>query len=322
MVHEHGGLLTGIFDELYHHVLGLPEEASEILVHFSADLIRIFVLFTVIYVTVSYLQTFVGFQKIISRINTKRGIPSYLVCGAIGMISPFCSCTIAPVFMGLVYAGIPIELAFTILASSTMINIVSLVSIATTMGMQFMLVYLLAGYLVAAAAGLIIGKTKMKVQIRKQNGDGDGCDCHHHHHDCHHHHLSGRLHTALHNTSHAFKGIWLYLVIGVALSSIISYYATTIDLSGILHLNKLVLLLAALGIGSLLHTETIAVIPLVQTMLANGMSTGVAVSFMLATVAVSFPLYIMLTKVVNGKSILKYFGIVLALLLVVGLVIF
>ncbi|MFQ8601281.1 MAG: hypothetical protein ACLSAP_12340 [Oscillospiraceae bacterium] len=74
-MHEHGGLLTGIFDELYHHVLGLPEEASEILVHFSADLIRIFVLFTVIYVTVSYLQTFVGFQKIISGSTPNGAFP-------------------------------------------------------------------------------------------------------------------------------------------------------------------------------------------------------------------------------------------------------
>ena len=342
--HEHNGWLESHL-EAFLTSAGLREDLTELLIHFLFDLASLFVIFMAIYMVVSFLQTFVGVQRQIQRLSRLPLAVGYPAAALLGMLMPMCSCTIVPVFMALVWAGVPLGLCFTLLASTSLINFTTLVSVFSLLGVPFGLAYLLSGLAVALVTGIVIGRCNWTDSVRSSDGTGPAaCTCtrHSHHstecsedacpcgqtHEHLHSHLelyqdgpltfTQRLSAAWVNTCHILSRTWVFLIIGVLLSSVLNQYVDQLQLEQFLSANAWLLLPASGVLGAVLHSESISVIPLMEALFRNGLPMGVGVTFFLTTTGISAPVYLMLVKTIRPKLLNLYFALVTVCSIVCG----
>ena len=332
--HEHNGWLETHLEELLTG-FGLREDLTELLIHFLFDLVSLFVIFMVIYLVVSFLQTFVGVQRQIQKLSRLPLAVGYPAAALLGALLPMCSCTIVPVFMALVWAGVPLGLCFTLLASTSLINFTTLVAVVSLLGAPFGAAYLLSGLAVSLITGVVIGKLNWTGSVNLSSAEGRdscGCGCHHGessgdgcscgHADPAHRHdhpslyqggalaFSQRLSAAWVNTCHILGRTWLFLILGVLLSSILNQYVNQLQLEQFLSANAWLLLPASGLMGAVLHSESISVIPLMESLLYNGLPLGVGITFFLTTTGISVPVYLMLVKTIRPKLLNLYFALV------------
>jgi uncharacterized membrane protein YraQ (UPF0718 family) len=266
------------------------------------------------------IQSFVSPEKTRALLSGKRlGIGNVMAAG-LGIVTPFCSCSAVPLFIGFLQAGVPLGVTFSFLISAPMVNEVALGLLFALFGWKIAALYLLLGLTVAIVAGLLIGKLGMEhhledwVQAMQAKGgavalnldEGMG--------------WPARILAGVHHLKEIVGKVWIYIVLGVAVGAGIHGYVPQDFMAGIMGKGAWWSVPAAVLIGVPMYSNAAGIIPVVQALLGKGAALGTVLAFMMSVTALSFPEMIILRKVLKPRLIATFVGVVSAGILLVGYV--
>ena len=272
---------------------------------FIFDTIKILLLLCVIIFTVSIIRSFLPPEKIRNILSHEKKYVGNILASLLGIITPFCSCSAVPLFLGFVQAGVPLGTTFSFLVASPMINEVALVMLLGMFGWKIALIYVVSGLLIAIFSGMVIEKMEVRNLVEEfaLNGNDKNLNLPK---------LSWeqRIRYAKNYTSDIIKKIWLYVLIGVGLGAFIHGYVPADFLARYAGGDKWYAVPLAVLIGIPLYSNAAGVIPLVSALTEKGVALGTALAFMMAVTALSFPEFMILKKVMKIKLILIFASVV------------
>jgi uncharacterized protein len=309
-------MLKGFSHYVVYTLFGLEQgRLSGALEFFIYDTIKIFLLLSVIIFAVSIIRSYFPPERTKRILSHKREFIGYILAALLGVVTPFCSCSAVPLFIGFVEAGVPLGVTFSFLISSPMVNEVALVLLWGLFGWKIAVIYMATGLLVAIAAGMVIGKLKLEnwveeyvykirslgaaQEIAKQK-------------------FKERLVSARWSTADILKRVWLYVIIAIAIGGFIHGYVPEDFLVRYAGPQNPFGVPVAVALGVPLYSNAAGVIPIVYALMEKGMSMGTVLAFMMAVTALSLPEMIILRKVLKIRLLAVFVGIMTATIIGVG----
>ena len=273
---------------------------------FIFDTIKIFILLSVIVFAVSVIRSFLPPEKIRFILSHKNKYTGNVVASLLGIITPFCSCSAIPLFLGFIQAGVPLGTTFSFLVASPMINEVAVVLLLGMFGWKIALIYIVSGLIIAILSGIVIGKMKMENLVESfvyENSINAKTD------------LPSmtwldRLSYAKNYTWDILKKVWPYILIGIGVGAWIHGYVPADFLAKYAGSDKWYAVPLAVLIGIPLYSNAAGIIPLVGALTEKGVAMGTTLAFMMAVTALSLPEFMILKRVMKTKLILIFAGIV------------
>jgi hypothetical protein len=273
---------------------------------FIFDTVKIFILLSVIIFVVSIIRSYLPPEKIRAILSRKNKYVGNILASILGIITPFCSCSAIPLFLGFVQAGVPLGTTFSFLIASPMINEVALVLLLGLFGWKIALIYILSGLIIAILSGIVIGKLKIEnlvepfVYQNSINGNVDLPSMS----------RKERIIYAKDYTLDILKKVWPYVLIGIGVGAWIHGYVPADFLAQYAGSGKWYAVPLAVLIGVPLYSNAAGIIPLVSALTEKGVSMGTTLAFMMSVTALSLPEFMILKKVMKTKLILIFAGIV------------
>jgi len=270
---------------------------------FIYDSVKILILLVVIIFIVSFIRTYFAPEKVKIYLAKKNKYLGNILASLLGIITPFCSCSAVPLFLGFVEAGVPLGATFSFLVASPMINEVALVMLWGMFGFKIAIIYIISGLLIAIFSGIIIEKLKVEnliISPKEQNR----CNCNKE--ETKEKNFKERINYANNYTLAIFKSVWTYVLLGVGIGAWIHGYIPTDFLAKYAGSNNWFAVPLATLIGIPLYSNAAGVIPLVGALTEKGVAMGTALSFMMAVTALSLPEFIILKKIMKTKLIVIY----------------
>ena len=243
----------------------------------------------------------------------KAGICWKWLGGSLGIVTPFCSCSAVPLFIGFVESGVPLGVTFSFLVSSPMINEVALVLLLGLFGWRIAMVYIGTGLLVSIISGIVIGKLKMEKYVQDyvyQMKVGNA--------EISQQNFKEKIEYARDYTKDLLKRIWPYVLIGIGVGGFIHGYVPSDFLLKYAGPGNPFAVPVAVLIGVPLYSSAAGTIPIVQALMGKGMPIGTVLAFMMAVTALSFPEAVILKNVLKIRLLLIFFGTVAAAIVGVG----
>jgi uncharacterized membrane protein YraQ (UPF0718 family) len=301
-------MLKQITDWLVYTVFSLEKGSlpGETLHFFVYDTAKIFLLLVVIIFVIAVIRTFFTPEKTRAILSRKNRYGAHVTAALLGIVTPFCSCSAVPLFLGFVEAGVPLGITFSFLVSSPMINEVALIMLWGLFGWRIALLYIGSGLLIAIISGIIIGALKVEHLLEDFVAQKMCCS---------QNQISApswkeRIHDAAGYTADLLKRIWLYVVIGIGIGAWIHGYVPSDLLAALAGKNNPFAVPVATLIGIPLYSNAAGMIPLVSALTEKGVGMGTALAFMMAVTGLSLPEFIILRRVMKLKLILIFAGIV------------
>ncbi|MEI7816280.1 MAG: permease [Desulfuromonadales bacterium] len=288
-------------------------QLSEAINFFLYDTTKIFLLLATIIYFVAIIRTSFSPEKTKLLLSHKREYVGNILAALLGIVTPFCSCSAVPLFIGFVESGVPLGVTFSFLISSPMVNEVALIMLWGLFGWKIALIYIGSGLLVAILAGIIIGKLQMEKYVQDyvwemQVGNTEIKP------------LSFRekLNYASKYTLDLLKKIWPYVVVGVGLGAFIHGFVPQDFLVRWAGRDNPFAVPIAVALGVPLYSNAAGVIPIVHALMEKGMAIGTVLAFMMAVTALSLPEAIILKNVLKNRLLAVFFGIVAVAIVLVG----
>jgi uncharacterized protein len=281
---------------------------------FIYDTIKIFLLLSVIIFAVSIIRSYFPPERTKRILSHKREFIGNVLAALLGIVTPFCSCSAVPLFIGFVEAGVPLGVTFSFLISSPMVNEVAVVLLWGLFGWKIALIYLGTGLLVAIIAGMIIGKLKLEKWVEeyvykiKSLGALDIVK----------QTFKDRLVYARENTTDILKKVWIYVFVAIGIGGFIHGYVPEDFLVKYAGPQNPFGVPIAVALGVPLYSNAAGVIPIVYALMEKGMSMGTVLAFMMAVTALSLPEMIILRKVLKVKLLAVFVGIMTVTIIGVG----
>lgn len=301
-------MLKALAGWLTYRVFALaPDSLSgEAVNFFIYDTIKIFLLLTVIIFVISVIRSFLPPEKVRKILSHKKIYVGNVLAALLGIITPFCSCSAIPLFLGFIRAGVPLGVTFSFLVSSPMINEVALVMLLGLFGWKIAFLYIVSGLVIAIVSGIIIGKLRvekllMDFVLENKGEIQDSFTAMT---------WKERIEYAKSYTKDILKKVWLYVLLGVGLGACIHGYVPTDFLAKYAGADKWYAVLFAVLIGIPLYSNAAGVLPLVSALTEKGVAIGTALSFMMAVTALSLPEFMILKTVMKTRLIVIFAGIV------------
>jgi len=240
-----------------------------------------------------------------------------VMAASLGIVTPFCSCSAVPLFIGFVQAGVPLGVTFSFLIAAPMVNEVALTLLFGMFGWKTALLYLGLGLSVAIVAGWVIGRLKMENDLedwvrempRVQASAGDASMS-----------LTERIDAGFASVREIVGKVWPYILVGIAIGAAIHGYVPADFMASFMGKSAWWSVPLAVVIGVPMYTNAAGVIPIVQALLAKGAALGTVLAFMMSVIALSFPEMVILRKVLKLRLIATFVGVVAAGILLVGYV--
>jgi uncharacterized protein len=283
----------------------MTKPLSEVLNFFFYDTIKIFLLLTVIIFVVSFIRTFFSAERTRSILSRQHPVMGNILAALLGIVTPFCSCSAVPMFLGFIEAGVPLGVTFSFLVSSPMINEVALVMLWGLFGWKIALMYIGSGLIIAILSGIVIGKLKVDDLVEKFNYKRPAFN------------LEGlkqtfndRMIYARGYTQVILKAVWLYVVIGIGLGAWIHGYVPADLLAKYAGRDNWLAVPFAALVGIPLYSNAAGVIPLVSALTEKGVAMGTALAFMMAVTGLSLPEFVILRKAMKLKLLLIFASVV------------
>jgi uncharacterized membrane protein YraQ (UPF0718 family) len=274
---------------------------------FIFDTLKIFILLFVIIFIVSFIRTYLPPEKVRLFLAKKNKLTGHIFASLLGVITPFCSCSAIPLFLGFVEAGVPLGVTFSFLIASPMINEVALVLLFGLFGWKIFLLYIFSGLIIAIISGLLIGRMKVEYlvadfvwQNKSKNNNISVIKMS----------LKERLAYSLNYALDIFKKVWIYILVGVGFGAWIHGYVPADFLTQYAGADKWYAVPLATLIGIPLYSNAAGVIPLVSALTEKGVAIGTTLAFMMAVTALSLPEFMILKKVMKTKLIIIFASIV------------
>ncbi|HSB33405.1 MAG TPA: permease [Nitrospirota bacterium] len=282
---------------------------------FIYDTIKIFLLLSIIIFAISVIRSYFPPERTKRILSHKREFIGNILAALLGIVTPFCSCSAVPLFIGFVEAGVPLGVTFSFLISSPMVNEIAVVLLWGLFGWKVAVIYMSAGLSVAIVAGFIIGKLKLEKWVEEyvykiqSMGAALGTVKQT---------FKDRLLYARANTLEILQKVWLYVIIAIGIGGFIHGYAPDDFLAKYAGNGNLFAVPMAVAIGVPLYSNAAGVIPIVYALMEKGMSMGTVLAFMMAVTALSLPEMIILRKVLKVKLLAVFVGIMTVTIIGVG----
>jgi uncharacterized protein len=308
-------MLKNLADYIVFNAIGLASgsRGGEALNFFIYDTIKIFLLLAVIIFVVAVIRSYFPPEKTRLILSHKREYVGNILAALLGVVTPFCSCSAVPLFIGFVEAGVPLGVTFSFLVSSPMVNEVALIMLWGLFGWKVALIYIGTGLMVAVVSGIVIGKLKMEKYVqdyvyRMKVGDTV----------IEEKTFQEKLTYGREYTTELLSKIWPYVLIGVGIGAFIHGYAPEDLLARYAGRDNPFAVPLAVIIGVPLYSNAAGVIPIVHALMEKGLPIGTVLAFMMAVTALSFPEAVILKKVLKMRLLVTFFGIVAVAITIVG----
>jgi len=308
-------MLKSFADYIVFEIINLApgSRAGEALDFFIYDTLKIFLLLTTIIFVVAIIRSSFPPERTKRILSHKREYIGNTLAALLGIVTPFCSCSAVPLFIGFVESGVPLGVTFSFLISSPMVNEVALIMLWGLFGWKIALIYIGTGLLVAIFAGIVIGKLKMEKHVQDyvwemQVGNAEIKILT----------FREKIDYAREYTLGLLKKIWPYVVVGVGIGAFIHGYVPQDFLARWAGRNNPFAVPVAVALGVPLYSNAAGVIPIVQALTAKGMAMGTVLAFMMAVTALSLPEAVILSNVLKKPLLATFFGIVALAIVFVG----
>lgn len=301
-------------DYLTLDLLGLSGRINETVNFFLYDTVKILFLLVVIIFVVSYLRTHFNTEYVRAHLQGKSELYGNVLAALFGIITPFCSCSAIPLFLGFIQARIPLGVTFSYLISAPMNNEIAIAMLFTLFGWKITAIYIGFGLFVAIVGGMVIGKLGLEkyvlLEVQPMEGELDEVEIKMT--------MKQRAKEAWDYTWDIIKKIWLYVLAGVGVGAFIHGYVPADFIAKYAGGDNWYGVPLAVLLGIPMYSNAAGVMPLVEVLTQKGMLLGTALSFMMAITALSLPEAMILKKILHTKLIALFFGIVGAGIIAVG----
>jgi uncharacterized membrane protein YraQ (UPF0718 family) len=284
---------------------------------FVYDVIKIFILLSILIFLATYIQSYFSPKKSKAMLEKIGGIPANILGALLGTLTPFCSCSSIPIFIGFSKAGLPLGVTFSFLISSPLVDLASVILLASIFNWRIALTYVVVGLLIAVIGGTIISKLKMEKYIEsfvlaKPTTTLDSITLEQPP-------LSKkeRAKYSYLQVIETIKKVYLYVFIGVGIGAIIHGYIPESIILAILGSENIFSVPLATLVGIPMYADIFGALPIAEALVLKGVGIGTVLSFMMAVTALSLPSIIMLKKVIKTPLLLTFIGIV-----TIGIIIF
>lgn len=283
------------------------------LLFFLYDTIKIIILLCVLIYIISYIQSYFPPEKSKKIMGKFHGIWANCMAALLGTVTPFCSCSSIPLFIGFTSAGLPLGVTFSFLISSPMVDLGSLVLLMSIFGPKVAIIYVVLGLVIAVAGGMIIEKLRMEEQVEEfiRNARAVGIDSPS---------LTRkeRLIYAKEQVAETFMKVVPYILLGVAIGAVIHNWIPEHVIESILGNNNPFGVILATVIGLPMYADIFGSIPIAEALFAKGAMLGTVLAFMMGVTTLSLPSMIMLKKAIRPKLLGVFIAICTIGIIVVG----
>ena len=280
---------------------------------FIYDTIKIMLLLGVLILIISYIQSYFPPERTKKILGRFQGIGANIIAALLGTVTPFCSCSSIPLFIGFTSAGLPLGVTFSFLISSPMVDLGSLVLLMSIFGWKVAVVYVLLGLVIAVAGGVLIEKLHLNNEVEEYIRNGKSVDI-----PPEELHFKDRLHFAWEQVVSTAKKVAPYVLIGVGIGALIHNWIPEEIIVKVLGDNNPFGVIIATIAGVPMYADIFGTIPIAEALLAKGALLGVVLSFMMGVTTLSLPSMIMLRKAVKPKLLWVFIAICTIGIILVG----
>ncbi len=293
---------------------------------FLYDCIKILVLLTVLIFAISYIQSYFPPERTKRILGRYRGLKGNAIGALLGTITPFCSCSSIPIFVGFTRSGLPMGIAFSFLISSPFVDLAALILLTSVFGIELAVIYVVMGVLLAIIGGTLIERMHMEDQImefaRPSVSDeipiSCGCSC-----SCKKEDPTTRgerVSYSLEQVRVTLSKVWIYILIGVSIGALIHNWIPEDLIQTVLGDDNPFSVLIAAVIGVPIYADIFGTIPIAEALFSKGVGAGTILAFMMGVTATSLPSMAMLKGVCRTKLLVTFFLIVFVGIVVMGYV--
>lgn len=303
--------------EFVYEILSLEKETkiAESLHFFLYDTVKIFILLVTIIYLVTFLRSYFPIEKARDYISGKNKLVGHVLAAVFGVLTPFCSCSAIPLFLGFLQARIPLGVTFSYLISAPLSDAVVIAMLFSLFGWKIALLYVSIGLLIAIVAGLVIGSLNLEkevlIEVKPVNSCCDTTDENESQ-------INQKISESWDYTKDIFLKIYLYVIVGVGIGAFIHGYIPADFIGKYAGGDVWYAPIVAVIMGIPMYSNAAGIIPLIEVLTQKGMLMGTALSFMMAVVALSLPEALILKRVLSMKLISIFFFTVGSSILMVG----
>ena len=286
---------------------------------FIFDTIKLFVLLAGITLLMGTVNSYLPVDAVRDFLTKRRlyGL-DYLLAALFGVITPFCSCSSVPIFIGFVKGGIPLGITFTYLITAPLVNEVALAVFAGSFGMRVTGIYVATGMVMGIAGGYLLGRLQLERYlspwIQQMIGGGNGAEKL----AADERPFAARLPGIAREALHTIRGIAPYIVLGIGIGATMHGFLPTGFFEAYIRKDQWFAVPLAVGMGVPMYSNAAGVLPVVEVLVAKGIPLGTAIAFMMGVIGLSLPEALLLKKIMTWRLVGIYFGIIALLMMVSG----
>ncbi len=293
--------------------IDLNTKIGEAIQFFIYDVLKIFILLCALIFIVSYIQSFFPPERSKKIMGKFKGISANIVAALLGTVTPFCSCSSIPLFIGFTSAGLPLGVTFSFLISSPMVDIGSLILLMSIFGAKIAVVYVLLGLVIAVIGGKIIESAKMENEIEEfilnaNVGEVSQSEMT----------IEDRINFSKDQVVSTFKKVYPYVLVGVGIGAIIHNWIPQDFIEKILGQKSILGVVIATLVGAPMYADIFGTIPVAEALFAKGALLGTVLSFMMAVTTLSLPSMIMLRRAIKPRLLRLFIIICVIGIIIVG----
>lgn len=296
--------------------LDITTRVGESVHFFIYDFIKIFILLSVLIFAISYIQSFFPPERTRVMLGRFRGVPGNILGALLGTVTPFCSCSSIPIFIGFTSAGLPIGVTFSFLLSSPLVDLASLILLASVFNWKIAIVYVVVGLVLAVIGGTIISGMNLEKYVAPFVFNSQIME-----YEQQELTVRKRMEFAKDQVLDIIKRVWVYILLGVAIGAAIHNWIPENIITVLLGQDKWYSVLLAALIGMPMYADIFGTLPIAEALVFRGVGIGTVLALMMSVTAVSLPSLIMLNQVVKSRLLAVFSGIVIIGIIIIGYVI-
>ncbi len=307
--------LSELIRLLVEKVFGLPVEGrlGGSIHFFIYDTIKIFILLSVLIFIISYIQSYFPPERTKKILGGIKGIKGNILGALLGTITPFCSCSSIPIFIGFTSAGLPVGVTFSFLISSPLVDLASLLILMSFFGAKIAVAYVVVGLILAVIGGTVIDRLDMQQYIQDYVLGIKAADMDYIR-------MTGeeRISYSKGQVKEIIHRVWMYILIGVGIGAAIHNWIPQSIVEKVIGADNPFAVVVAAVIGIPMYADIFGTIPIAEALFGKGVGVGTVLTFMMGVTALSLPSMIMLSKVVKPKLLVLFISIVSLGIIIIG----
>ncbi|MFB1050254.1 permease [Paraliobacillus sp. JSM ZJ581] len=283
-------------------------------IHFFVyDTIKIFILMSVLIFGISYIQSYFPPERTKKILGGIKGVKGNIFGALLGTITPFCSCSSIPIFIGFTTARLPLGITFSFLISSPMVDLASFLLLSSFFGVKIATIYVLVGLILAVIGGTIIDKLQLEKQIQSFVLEGEHVES-----ELEQLTYKERIQYSIDEVKGIFRKVWYAILIGVGIGALIHNWIPQSIIEAFIGEGNPFSVLIATVIGIPIYADIFGTLPIAEALFGKGVEVGTILTFMMSVTALSLPSLIMLSKVVKPKLLATFITIITIGIVIIG----